>query len=54
MRTGPHDYGPREWGVFFYSIYARQTKVVIVRRKTLTAAPATARDLETDGDSAAL
>ena len=46
-------------GAFFfviitYSIYARQTKVVIVRRKTLTAAPATARDLETDGDSAAL
>ena len=19
MRTGPHDYGPREWGVFFFT-----------------------------------
>ena len=20
MRTGPHDYGPREWGVFFFEV----------------------------------
>ena len=23
MRTGPHDYGPREWGVFFTGSFYR-------------------------------
>ena len=23
MRTGPHDYGPREWGVFFLRLNRR-------------------------------
>ena len=55
MRTGPHDYGPREWCVFFFHLH---TRTLIFRtahavgaslmRASLVPGPAPDRQQETD------